>query len=52
MRLFVELTLLRRMELLAEKLVTWEPMSREQKLALLARRTTNSGQSQIHAGIG
>jgi fatty acid desaturase len=52
MRLFVELTLLRRMELLAEKLVTWEPMSREQKLALLARRTTNSGQSQIHSGIG
>jgi hypothetical protein len=40
------------MELLAEKLVTWEPMSREQKLALLARRTTNSGQSQIHSGIG
>jgi hypothetical protein len=40
MRLFVELTVLRRTELLAEKLVTWEPMSREQKLALLAKRTT------------
>jgi fatty acid desaturase len=39
MELFVELTLLRRMDVLAEKLVPWEPMSHEQKLALLAKRT-------------
>lgn len=39
MELFVELTLLRRMEVLAEKLVPWEPMDREQRLALLSRRT-------------
>jgi fatty acid desaturase len=39
MRLFFELTILRRMDLLAEKLVTWEPMSQEQKLALLYKRT-------------
>lgn len=39
MGLFIELTVRRRMELLAEKLVTWEPMSREQKLALLYKRT-------------
>jgi fatty acid desaturase len=38
--LFLELTLLRRMDVLAEKLVTWEPMSHEQRLALLARRTS------------
>ncbi len=37
--LFLELTLLRRMSVLAEKLVPWEPMSQEQKLALLAKRT-------------
>jgi hypothetical protein len=37
--LFIELTLLRRMDVLAEKLVPWEPMNREQKLALLAKRT-------------
>jgi fatty acid desaturase len=39
MRLFVELTLLRRMDVLAEKLVPWEPMEHEQRLALLAKRT-------------
>jgi len=39
MELFVELTLLRRMDVLAEKLVPWEPMTHEQRLALLAKRT-------------
>jgi fatty acid desaturase len=39
MELFVELTLRRRMDVLAEKLVPWEPMNHEQKLALLAKRT-------------
>ncbi len=39
MRLFLELTLLRRMDVLAEKLVPWEPMNHEQRLALLAERT-------------
>jgi fatty acid desaturase len=38
--LFLELTLLRRMDVLAEKLVPWEPMNHEQKLALLAKRTS------------
>jgi fatty acid desaturase len=39
MQLFIELTLLRRMDVLAEKLVPWEPMDHEQRLALLANRT-------------
>jgi fatty acid desaturase len=39
MELFIELTLLRRMDVLAEKLETWEPMTHEQKVALLAQRT-------------
>jgi fatty acid desaturase len=39
MQLFIELTLLRRMDVLAEKLVPWEPMNHEQRLALLAMRT-------------
>jgi fatty acid desaturase len=39
MDLFMELTLLRRMDVLAEKLVPWEPMNHEQRLALLAKRT-------------
>jgi fatty acid desaturase len=39
MGLFLEMTLLHRMDVLAEKLVPWEPMSREQKLLLLAKRT-------------
>jgi fatty acid desaturase len=38
--LFLELTLLQRMDVLAEKLVTWEPMSHEQRLALLVKRTS------------
>jgi len=38
--LFLELTLLRRMDVLAEKLVPWEPMSHEERLALLAKRTS------------
>ena len=37
--LFRELTLLRRMNVLADKLVPWEPMDQEQRLALLAKRT-------------
>jgi fatty acid desaturase len=39
MELFIELTLLRRMDVLAERLVPWEPMTREQRLALLVNRT-------------
>lgn len=39
MGLFIELTLLRRMDVLAGKLVPWEPMSHEERLALLAERT-------------
>ena len=38
--LFLELTLFRRMDVLAEKLVPWEPMDHQQKLALLEKRTT------------
>jgi len=38
--LFVELTFFRRMDVLAEKLVPWEPMNHEQRLALLAKRTS------------
>jgi fatty acid desaturase len=39
MELFFELTVLRRMDVLAEKLVPWQPMSHEERLALLAKRT-------------
>ncbi len=39
MELFFELTVLRRMDVLAEKLVPWESMNHEQRLALLAKRT-------------
>src|SRR5208283_4799987 len=39
MGLFIELTLLRRMDVLAEKLIPWEPMNHEEKLALLVART-------------
>jgi fatty acid desaturase len=39
MELFFELTVLRRMDLLAEKLVPWQPMNHEERLALLAKRT-------------
>jgi fatty acid desaturase len=45
MGLFFALTLSRRIEVLAEKLVPWEPMSHEQRLALLAKRT---GSGLIH----
>jgi fatty acid desaturase len=38
--LFLELTCFRRMDVLAEKLVPWEPMNHEQKLALLTKRTS------------
>lgn len=37
--LFVELTVLRRTKVLAERLVPWEPMTRDQRLDLLAKRT-------------
>jgi len=43
MQLFIELTLLRRMNVLAEKLVPWEPMNQEQRLALLTNRTKPAG---------
>jgi Fatty acid desaturase len=36
---FRELTLLRRMDVLAAKLVPWEPLHHEERLALLAKRT-------------
>ena len=39
MGLFVELTLLRRMDVLAEKLIPWAPMNQAEKLALLEKRT-------------
>jgi fatty acid desaturase len=39
MELFIDLTVLRRMDVLADKLVPWEPMSHEQRLAFLAKRT-------------
>jgi len=38
--LFLELTLFRRMDVLAEKLVPWEPMDHRQRLTLLAKRTS------------
>jgi fatty acid desaturase len=38
--LFLELTLFRRMHVLAEKLVPWDPMNHEQRLALLVNRTS------------
>jgi fatty acid desaturase len=38
--LFLELTIFRRMDVLADKLVPWEPMDHEQRLALLAKRTS------------
>src|SRR5580704_10245246 len=43
LELFVELTLLRRMDVLADKLVPWGPMNHEQRLALLANRTKPAG---------
>jgi len=44
MGLFFELTLLRRMDVLAENLVPWEPINHEQRLALLAKRTGSGPQ--------
>jgi Fatty acid desaturase len=38
--LFLELTFFHRMDVLAEKLVPWEPMDHQQRLALLAKRTS------------
>jgi fatty acid desaturase len=38
--LFLEMTLLGRMDVLAEKLVPWEPMGHEEKRALLEKRTS------------
>jgi len=40
MGLFFELTVVRRLDVLADRLVPWEPMNQEQKLALLAKRTS------------
>lgn len=40
MGLFLELTMFRRMNVLAEKLVPWEPMSHEERMALLTKRTS------------
>jgi len=40
MGLFFELTLFRRMDVLAEKLVPWEPLNHQQRLALLEKRTS------------
>ena len=39
LELFVELTLLRRMHVLADKLIPWKPMTHEERLGLLADRT-------------
>jgi len=39
MGLFLELTVLGRMDVLAKKLLPWEPMNEQQRLALLAKRT-------------
>ena len=52
MGLFFELTLLRRMDVLAEKLVPWEPMNHEQRLALLAKRSGVGTYSRRSCGIG
>jgi fatty acid desaturase len=45
MGLFLALTLFRRMDVLAEKLVPWEPMNHQQRLGLLVKRT---GSGAIH----
>ncbi|MGA8221449.1 MAG: fatty acid desaturase [Candidatus Acidiferrales bacterium] len=52
MDLFLELTLLRRMDVLAEKLVPWEPMNHEQKLALLTKRTKPASPGNANLLIG
>ena len=38
--LFLELTLLRRMDVLAEKLVPWQPMTHAERLAIVTHRAT------------
>lgn len=52
MGLFLEMTLFRRMDVLAEKLITWTPMSHEQKLALLADRTKPLSPSLMAETLG
>ena len=47
MELFFELTILRRMHVLADKLVPWHPMTHPEKLALLAKRTKPA--TRLHA---
>jgi fatty acid desaturase len=49
--LFFELTLLGRLDVLAEKLVTWEPMRHEEKVALLAKRTKPATVSPTEAAL-
>ena len=49
--LFFELTLLGRLDVLAEKLVTWEPMRHEEKVALLAKRTKPATVSPAEAAL-
>jgi len=39
MDLFFEMTLLRRLDVLADKLVPWEPMTHEERVSLLKKRT-------------
>src|SRR5271155_4983721 len=51
MRLFLEMTLLRRMDVLADKLVPWEPMNHEQRLALLVERTAVPRNNSNSTGI-
>jgi hypothetical protein len=46
-----ELTLLGRLDVLAEKLVTWEPMHHEEKVALLAKRTKPATVSPTEAAL-
>jgi fatty acid desaturase len=50
MQLFLELTVLRRMKVLAEKLVPWQPMTHEEKLALLAKRTKPASPVVVGSG--
>lgn len=38
--LFLELTVFHRMDVLAEKMVPWEPMNHQERLALLVKRTS------------
>jgi fatty acid desaturase len=40
MGLFLDLTLFHRMDVLAEKLIPWQPMNHEERLALLEKRTS------------